>query len=383
MKTNKMCAIFNNQHEYNELKPLTEKRCLSTLYFAGKYRLMDFPLSSIVHANIHSVYMLVNQSMLQSYFDHLDGGKEWGFDMIGHYFLLGAFQDLVNQRMDGELYLSDLINFINCSGAGYVALLGNKMLSNVDLDAVLKYHQSQGAKVTAVVKKADKTMIASDDQLFDLDEDNRVRANYRIDEAPDAAEYNLSMNMYVMDADWLIELLKKGEKNGQFFNMAADLGSVMTKYHGACYEYTGYIRNIHDIPSYFAANMDMLNKEHFDSLLNSGQKIITRIKNEVGTYYAQGSAVTNSLVSTGCRIYGRVDHAVISRRCRFEKNTTVKNSIILSNVVLHEGTTIENAILDKNVEVDAGVTIKGTKDHPIVVEKGGIINTNMIAKGAE
>lgn len=42
MKTNKMAAIFSNQHEYNELLPLTEERSLSTLYFAGKYRVMDF-----------------------------------------------------------------------------------------------------------------------------------------------------------------------------------------------------------------------------------------------------------------------------------------------------------------------------------------------------
>lgn len=58
MKTNKMAAIFSNQHEYNELKPLTDERSLSTLYFAGKYRIMDFALSSIVNAGINNVYTL-------------------------------------------------------------------------------------------------------------------------------------------------------------------------------------------------------------------------------------------------------------------------------------------------------------------------------------
>ena len=48
MKTNSMCAVFDNVYEYNELQPITSFRSLSTLYFAGKYRLMDFPLSSIV-----------------------------------------------------------------------------------------------------------------------------------------------------------------------------------------------------------------------------------------------------------------------------------------------------------------------------------------------
>ena len=56
MKTSKMCAIFSNQHEYSRLKPLTDERALSTLYFAGKYRLMDFALSSIVNADILAGY---------------------------------------------------------------------------------------------------------------------------------------------------------------------------------------------------------------------------------------------------------------------------------------------------------------------------------------
>ena len=85
MKTNKMAAIFSNQHEYNELLPLTEERSLSTLYFAGKYRVMDFPLSSIVNAGVNSVYTLINQEKVRSYLDHLGGSKEWGLDTIGSY----------------------------------------------------------------------------------------------------------------------------------------------------------------------------------------------------------------------------------------------------------------------------------------------------------
>lgn len=342
---------------------------------------MDFPLSSIVHANIRSVYMLVNQSMLPSYYDHLGGGKEWGFDMIGHYFTLGTYQDIVRHRMAGDLYLSEIVKFIQRSGSAYVAVIGNKMLSNVDLDAVLKFHKAEGNKITAVVKKVDRSMVADDDQLFDLDANNRVQKHYRINDAPEVDSYSLSMNIYIMDADWLIKVFRQWEKNGQFFNPVEDLSALMTKYHGTCYEYTGFIRNIHDITSYFDANMDMLNKENFDSLLNSGQKIITRIKNEVGTYYSESSSVSDSLVASGCRIYGQVNHSIISRRCRFNKNTKVHNSIVLSNVVIHEGAVVENAILDKNVEVAKDVVIRGTTDQPLVIEKGGMINSNLIAKG--
>ena len=95
MKTSKMCAIFSNQHEYSQLKPLTDERALSTLAFAGKYRLMDFPLSSIVNSGITQLYTLISQEKVRSYLDHWGGGKEWGMDTIGSYQYLDFYQNLI------------------------------------------------------------------------------------------------------------------------------------------------------------------------------------------------------------------------------------------------------------------------------------------------
>lgn len=78
MKTSKMCAIFSNQHEYSRLKPLTDERALSTLYFAGKYRLMDFALSSIVNADINHVYTLISQEKVRSYLGPPGRGQRMG-----------------------------------------------------------------------------------------------------------------------------------------------------------------------------------------------------------------------------------------------------------------------------------------------------------------
>ena len=70
MKTNKMCAIMGNEHEYDDLLPLTENRPLSALYFDCKYRLMDFALSNVVNANIRRVYVILNEGKLKSLLDH-------------------------------------------------------------------------------------------------------------------------------------------------------------------------------------------------------------------------------------------------------------------------------------------------------------------------
>ncbi|MGN1406836.1 sugar phosphate nucleotidyltransferase, partial [Lactobacillus sp.] len=132
MKTSKMCAIFSNQHEYSQLKPLTDERALSTLYFAGKYRLMDFALSSIVNAGINHVYTLISQEKVRSYLDHLGGGKEWGLDTIGAYEYLDFYQNLMQRRARGEEYFNDLILFLKTCKMPYTVFIGNKMAANFD-----------------------------------------------------------------------------------------------------------------------------------------------------------------------------------------------------------------------------------------------------------
>lgn len=128
-----MSAIFSNQHEYKELKPLTDERSLSTLAFAGKYRLMDFPLSSIVNAGINNVYALINQEKVRSYFDHLGGGKEWGLDTIGSYQYIDFYQKIIQRQVSGEPYFADIIEFLKTTSYPYAVFIGNKMVGNFDL----------------------------------------------------------------------------------------------------------------------------------------------------------------------------------------------------------------------------------------------------------
>ena len=152
----------------------------------------------------------------------------------------------------------------------------------------------------------------------------------------------------------------------------------MTHENSSAYEYTGYMQNIHDINSYFNANMDMLEKTHYDSLLNGGQKVITRIKNEVGNFYTKTSQVSQSLVSTGCKIAGHLDHVVVSRRVKIEEAAHLDHSIVISNAVIKKDAQVSYAIIDKNVVVEPGVVIKGTPDKPVVVRKDQVVSHDLI-----
>lgn len=380
MKTNKMAAIFSNQHEYNELKPLTSERSLSTLYFAGKYRIMDFALSSIVNAGINNVYTLINQEKVRSYLDHLGGGKEWGLDTIGSYEYLDFYQKLMRNQASGDTYFDDVITFLETAKVPYTVFIENKMIGNFDLQSILHFHQENGNKITAVFKRVNKENTAADDQMFVLDDNNTVLSCEQIIDAQKQELYNLSLNIYVADTNWLIAELKKAQKSGASIDIGQRLAGLAAKYRTSAYEYTGYLHNIHDINSYYAANMEMLNKKKRDSLLYGSQKIITRIRNEVGTYFAKNSEVNNSMLATGCKIKGKVEDSIISRRVEVGEHSSIDRSIIMANCSFEKGSQVENAIIDKNVVVKKNVIIKGTLENPVVIKKGAIVTNNIISR---
>ena len=78
--SNKMAAILSNVSSSKNLKPLTDVRPIATLPFDCKYRLIDFPLSSLSNAHVDNIFMTFNEGETQSVFDHLGSGGEWGLD---------------------------------------------------------------------------------------------------------------------------------------------------------------------------------------------------------------------------------------------------------------------------------------------------------------
>lgn len=380
MKNSKMSAIFSNQYEYNELFPLTNDRSLSTLAFAGKYRVMDFPLSSIVNAGINNVYTLINEGKVRSYFDHLGGGKEWGLDTINSYGYIDFYQKLMEKKSNGREYFSDIIEFLETTAYPYTVFIGNKMLGNFDLRSILHYHKENNNKVTAVFAQTDIHNLAPDDEMFILDSDNNVLGVQQLIDMQIQNKYNLSVNIYIADTDWVIEELKKAQLSREEIDLNRYLAKLSVKYRTTAYEYTGYLRNIFTIKNYYDANMDMLDSKLMSSLLSSNHRIITRIRNEVGTYFADGSNVTDSLLATGSRIYGKINHSILSRRIIVEKDAEISGSILMSQDHIQEGAVIKNAILDKGVKVMPHIKIIGTPEKPIVIEKNSVIDVDMIRK---
>lgn len=374
-----MCAILGNVSKFNGLLPLTEHRPLDTLPFDCKYRLLDFPLSSIVNANINNVFMVFNEGETQSVFDHIGGGKEWNLDSLQNRYFIYFYQEFLKKKAEGLPYFAPVIDYLQKSKADYTVFMGSKMLCNIDLRAVLKIHQSQKNELTVVYKRMDTKKIYSSDAVLDLDPDGNIAGFHFFEEHDlELEKTNLCMDIFIVGTKWLIEQLKEGQENNSPASIQDFLRMRIGEVTTSAYEYTGYLSNIYDIQSYFNANMDMLESAKFNSLMYSSKKIYTKLKNEVPTYYAECSKVKNSQCATGCVIEGIIENSLISRRSVVKKEAKVNHSIIMANANIGENALIEYAILDKNVVVEAGVTIKGTPEKPIVVKKNQVVSKDLI-----
>lgn len=372
-----VCAIFYDNHEYNKLLPLTEKRSIASLPFDCKYRVIDFILSMIKNADIHNTLMILNEDKMSSLIDHIGSGREWGLDGAGNYCYFLFIQEILRKKSSGKMYFDMIIQYLRHSKSKYTVLIGNKFLCSLNLKSLIQTHIAQDCKVTAVYQKVKSKEFAKDDNLLIFGNDHQIRKYVESGSATEASN-NLEMEVFVMDTKWLIKTLQMGQDEGISSNLEKLIMDQMIKDSNFGYEYTGFLADIHDIASYYQANMKMLNANNFNELIFNFQKIKSCANRNVPTYLGESAKISNSQLSSGCSIKGIVDNSLLSSKVKIGDNTKIIDSILYTNVDVGSHVKIKNAILDKNVIVKDGVRIIGTKQSPIVIEKGAIINDDQI-----
>ena len=356
MKIDKYSAILGNTVGFHDMSTLTNHRPVASLPFGGKYRLIDFPLSSLANAGIRSVFGIFQQDNISSVFDHIRSGREWGLSTLLSHYYLGIYNTRVESSTVAKEYYEQLLTYLKRSGSDQTVALNCDVLVNIDLNQVFHLHTTTDQPITVVYKKLPKEGISEVNAVLEIDEQQDL--------------YNMSTDIFVVDTLWLIEKLEVEAQKEFPQKLRYVLRDLAVQEKAFAYEYTGYLANIHSVKSYFDANIDMLDSHKFYSLFSPNQKIYTKVKNEEPTYYAIGSKVSNSQFASGSIIEGEVSDSVISRNTRIKKGSRVKNSILFPRVLIGENAVVEYAILDKGGEVAEDVTIRGTVDNPVVIKKG-------------
>ena len=379
MKIDKYSAILGNTVGFHDMSTLTNNRPVASLPFGGKYRLIDFPLSSLANAGVRSIFGIFQQDNISSVFDHIRSGREWGLSTLLSHYYLGIYNTRVESSTVGKEYYQQLLTYLKRSGSNQTVSLNCDVLTNIDLNQVFHLHNTTKSPITVVYKKLPQKDISDVNAILDIDETDHVLSHKLFDKNSNQDLYNMSTDIFVVDTPWLIERLEEEAKKENPEKLRYVLRDLAAEAGAFAYEYTGYLANIHSVNSYYEANKDMLDLYKFYSLFTPNQKIYTKVKNEEPTYYASSSKVAKSQFASGSIIEGEVVNSVLSRNVRVHEESSVKDSLLFTRVVVGKGATVEYAILDKGVEVAEGVVIRGTAEHPVVVKKGEKVTEDILS----
>ena len=370
MKIDKYSAILGNTVGFHDMDSLTANRPVASLPFGAKYRLIDFPLSSLANAGIRSVFGIFQEENIASVFDHIRSGREWGLSTLLSHYYLGIYNTKVESSTVGKEYYSQLLTYLKRSGSDQTVALNCDVLVNIDLNQIFHLHNTTDHPLTVVYKKLPAEMISDVNSILEIDDTDKVLSHKLFDRKANQETYNMSTDIFVVDTPWLIEKLEEEAKKEHPQKLRYVLRDLAAEYGGFAYEYTGYLANIHSVQSYYQANLDMIDPQKFYNLFTPNQKVYTKVKNEEPTYYAAGSKVVRSQFASGSIVRGSVENSVISRNNQIEEGSYIKDSIIFPRVKVGKNAVVEYAILDKGAEIAEDVTVRGTKDHPLVIAKG-------------
>ena len=379
MKIDKYSAILGNTVGFHDMSTLTNNRPVASLPFGGKYRLIDFPLSSLANAGVRSIFGIFQQDNISSVFDHIRSGREWGLSTLLSHYYLGIYNTRVESSTVGKEYYQQLLTYLKRSGSNQTVSINCDVLINIDLNQVFHLHNTTKFPITVVYKKLPKKDISGVNAILEIDETDHVLSHHLFDENSNQDLYNMSTDIFVVDTPWLIERLEEEAKKENPEKLRYVLRDLAAESGAFAYEYTGYLANIHSVESYYQANKDMLDLHKFYSLFTPNQKIYTKVKNEEPTYYASSSKVAKSQFASGSIIEGEVVNSVLSRNVRVHEDSLVKDSLLFTRAVIGKGAQVEYAILDKGVEVVEGVVIRGTAEHPVVVKKGEKVTEDILS----
>lgn len=370
---NAIGIIFPNSYD-NLVPELAGDRLMASIPFAGRYRIIDFLLSSLANCGISNIAIVVRENY-HSLMDHLGSGRAW--DLLRKNGGLSIFPPYAEKNMkvySGRVEaLESILPYLKSKKEKYVIMMDANIAVDFDLNAMLAEHIESGADVTVAYTKqeipAELIRAGSHGDMYytlKLD-DGRVRRIFMNSEM--CGKQNLSMNIYIIDREALIDKIHAAFVRGYSCFERDILAPRLEKYNICGYKYDGYYARICGLKSYFDENMKLLDDENLDALFTGGQ-IYTKIRDDNPTRYINGCKTKNNLVADGCVIEGDVENCVLFRGVKIAKGAKIRNSVLMQDTVVNAGARLDYVVTDKNVTIEVGQELKGTDTQPFYVAKG-------------
>lgn len=397
------------------LQPLTSNRSKPAVPIAGKYRLVDIPISNCLNSGITRMFVLTmfNSASLNRHIKNT-----YHFSAFS-----SAFVDILaaEQTPDNPAWFQGTadavrqgLRHIGPFDSEYILILSGDQLYQIDFQEMLTAHKESGAEITIAtipvtakeasefgILKTQNGMIDSfvekpksglEDWVSDTGDEMRQAGKV----------YLASMGIYIFNRELLFDLLQNEYAGATDFGKEIIPESI-SKYKVASYQYEGYWEDIGNIPAFFHANIALTKDIPEFNLFDNTHTIYTRAR-MLPPAKVSGTQIDHSILADGCIVHGkRLENAVVGIRSRIEHESTLVNAYMMGSDYYEtleeirreqeQGVPqlgvgyrchLQNVIIDKNVRIGDDVRIVGgphlpDDDTPLYTIREGIV---VIKKGA-
>lgn len=395
----------------SRLYPLTATRSKPAVPIAGKYRLVDIPISNCINSNINRMFVLTqyNSASLNK---HIKNTYQFSGFSSGFVDILAAEQtpDSPGWFQGTADAVRQSLKHIEKNEFDYVLILSGDQLYQMDFEEMISSHASSGADISIATIPVGASE-ATEFGILKTDHTNRITSFI---EKPGSdllpawisdtgagmqsvqRNYLASMGIYIFSRKILFDLL--GEKNKDSTDFGKEIiPDAISKYNVMSYQYAGYWTDIGNIASFFEANLALTIELPLFNLFDSNRMIFSRAR-MLPPAKISGTTITHSIVSEGSIIHAKsLANSVIGIRSRIGVGTVVESCYIMGNdyyetiaeiahnfshaipkLGIGDNCELKNVIVDKNCRIGNNVKITGGKhlpdgDHSLLTVKDGIV----------
>jgi glucose-1-phosphate adenylyltransferase len=417
---NKALAIILGGGQGSRLSPLTETRSKPAVPIAGKYRLVDIPISNCLNSDINRIFVLTqfNSASLNK---HIKNTYQFGHFSDAFVDILAAEQTPDNKSWfqgTADAVRQCMHHFLNYEFE-YALILSGDQLYQMDFEAMIAAHAKAKADITlatlpVVAKEAPEFGILKTDSKSWIKEfiekpAPEILPNWTSPVSEEMKNegkiYLASMGIYIFNRDLLIKLMDADTKDfgKEIIPQAIKTHKVMS------YQYEGYWTDIGNIESFYEANLGLTDDIPKFNLFDNAKVIYTHAR-MLPPSKISGTTLEKTMIADGCIILAsRIEHSVIGIRSRIGKGTTIVNSYIMGNdqyqnlveidkdyndgkvMGIGERCYLNQCIVDKNCHIGNDVRVNGGKHLPdsnnelfsvkegvVVIKKGAVLPNGFV-----
>lgn len=362
----------------SRLYELTDWRAKPGVYFGGKLRIIDFPLSNCINSGVRRIGV-ATQYKAHSLIRHLVHG--WtGFQAADREFIeiLPA-----SQRVGDDWYLGTAdavfqnLDIIRTHQPRLVLILAGDHVYKMDYGVFLAFHAEKKADMTVSCIEVPLAEAAGQFGVMTVDESGRVIEFNEKPEYPASIPGKegiclASMGNYVFNTEFLYEqVIKDADTPGSDHDFGKNIiPSIIETYQIYAYPFRdpetqkqAYWRDVGTLDAYWEANMELNSVSPQLDLYDKKWPIFTHQIQAppakiVYDYPGRRGEVTESMISAGCIISGaRVKNSLLFSNCKIHSHSTIEDSLILPECEIMEHCTIRGAIIDRGSVIPQGMEI--------------------------